>query len=183
MKCPNCSAAMRSVEMEAVPVHRCDSCGGTWCDADELRLLKDKESRGDYRWIDVDLWKDAEKLRAGQQRGLACPKDGKTLITVSYDNAPAAVDICATCRGAWLDKGDFDRIVAFLDHEVNAATVSDYLDDIKDELVEVITGPEHAFSELRDLSKVLYLLQLRFGAEHGRLADAFRRLARGIPGA
>jgi Zn-finger nucleic acid-binding protein len=154
-----------------------------WCDKDELRLLKDREDRGDFRWIDVDLWKDADKLRAADQSGHRCPKDGSTMISVRYGDSDVSVDICGECQGVWLDKDGYERIVAHLEHVVDSQTVGDYVDDLKDELVEVFKpGGEGPVSEIRDLGKVLHLLELRFFVQHEKLGKAVERIGRSIPG-
>lgn len=183
MKCPSCGATTSPTELKSIRVDRCPSCGGVWCDRDQLRLLKDREAHGDYRWIDVDLWKDASKLRSGRQRGLRCPGDEQAMTTVHYGESDVSVDICGACQGVWLDGTDYERIVAYLNERVNAETVTDYLDDVREEFVEVFTGPEGPLSELKDLVKVLYLLQLRFAIEHLNLSSILARIGRGIPGA
>jgi Zn-finger nucleic acid-binding protein len=183
MKCPNCQASLEPASELPVRVDRCPNCGGMWCDKEELRLLKDKEDDGDFRWIDVDLWKDAEKLRAGEQSGLACPADGSALTSVHYGDSGVSVDICAQCEGVWLGKGAYDAIIAYLEHIVDSSTTGDYVDDLKDEFVDVFKpGGEGPGSELRDLGKVLHLLELRFRVEHQNLGGILERISRGIPG-
>jgi Zn-finger nucleic acid-binding protein len=154
-----------------------------WCDSDEMRLLKDKEDGGDYRWIDVDLWKRADDMRAAEQSGQRCPKEGSVMTTVRYGDSDVTVDICPSCKGVWLDKGAYDRILEYLEHLVDSATVGDYLDDLKDEFVDVFRpGGEGPVAEIGDLGKVLHLLELRFRVEHRNLGDILERIGRSIPG-
>ena len=183
MKCPKCATTISRVEIKSIKVDRCDKCGGTWYDADELRLLKDKESRGDYRWIDLDLWKDKEKFLAGRQRRLSCPKDGQRMTTIRYGDFPIRVDICTKCRGIWLDEGEYKKILKYLEQQVNTETIQDYLQDLREEFLEIFTGPEGPISELADFTKVLYLLELRFRVEHPRIATSLQQAGRSIPGA
>ena len=86
------------------------------------------------------------------------------------------MDICDACRGIWLDQQEYEAIIAYLEKMVVTESVGDYLQDVRDELVELFTGREDPLSELRGLGKVLYLLQLRFGIEHPALAALLRRL-------
>jgi len=153
----------------AIQVYRCSSCGGTWCPRDRLRLLKDRESHGDYRWIDVDLWKEAQHFRLESEPRYRCPLDGTALTTVRYGEGNVAVDVCSRCRGIWLDKGEYDAILAWLEEKVDSASVEDYLDDVREELVGVFTGPEGPVEEIKNFGKVLYLLELRFMLEHPRI--------------
>jgi Zn-finger nucleic acid-binding protein len=183
MNCPNCSATLEPAPDLPVRVERCLNCGGIWCDKDELRLLKDKEDGGDFRWIDVDLWKDADKLRAADQSGHRCPKDGSTVISVRYGESNVTVDICGNCRGVWLDRGAYDRILEYLERRVDSATLGDYVDDLKDEFVDVFRpGGEGPVAEIGDIGKVLHLLELRFRVEHRNLGDILERIGRSIPG-
>jgi Zn-finger nucleic acid-binding protein len=153
-----------------------------WCDADELRVLKDREDGGDYRWIDVDLWKDADRLRAAEQSDFRCPKDGAAMTSVRYADSDVTVDICGRCKGVWLNKDAYDRILSYLEHRVDSQTAGDYVADLKDEFVEVFGGGEGPVSELRDMGKVLHLLELRFRVEHRNLSDILERISRSIPG-
>jgi|SRR5581483_6502197 len=176
MDCPKGHGRLKSATVESLRVNRCPACEGTWYDLDELRLLKDKEAHGNYNWIDFDLWKDAEKFRADRQRGYRCPRDGQPLTTVYYGESTITVDICQACEGIWLDKDEYEEIVAYLEHMVNTQSIGDYLNDVREEFVELFTGTEGGIGELRDLDKVLYLLELRFVVEHPRIATLLRKL-------
>ncbi len=166
MECPKDRHGLRAAALGDIRVDRCRECGGAWYDRDELRLLKDRESHRDYRWIDVDLWRDRRKFGARQATRYSCPRDGTRLTTLRYDEIDISVDICGRCGGIWLDAGEYDRIIQELEKIVDSSTVDDYLKDVREEVLAVIRGPEGPVSELRDLAKVLYLLELRFGIEH-----------------
>ena len=154
-----------------------------WYDAGELRLLKDREAHGDYRWIDFDLWRDRERFRLGKQERLVCPRDKGTLTSVRYGGSRVRADICATCQGVWLDGGEYERILKYLDKRVNEETVGEFLADLRHEFVELFTGREGLRSEIGDIAKVLHLLELRFVVQHARIADTLRTVTRGVPGA
>ena len=171
MDCPRDHGKLTSTEVASLRIDRCAQCGGSWYDLDELRLLKDKESQGDYSWIDIDLWKDRDKFRAARQQRLTCPKAGHPMTTVHYGDSPITVDLCPKCKGVWLDKDEYDEIVSYLEKVVDSSTVGDYIEDLKDEFVEVFKGHESPISELKHLDRVLYLLQLRFKVEHPLLSQ------------
>ncbi len=172
MDCPKCRKRLETVTIGGVRVQRCTRCGGTWYDKNELRVLKDKESRGDYRWIDFDLWKDAGKFRARRQQRYSCPRDQLPMATVHYGGSSIAVDICSQCEGIWLDKGEYEEIVRYLEKTVDSSSVRDYVKDIRDEFVELLEAREAPWSVMKDLGKILYLLQLRFVLNHPKLARA-----------
>ena len=176
MECPKCHKPLESVAIGRVRVERCAQCGGTWYEKDQLRVLKDKESQGDYRWIDFDLWKDRGTFRARRQQRYSCPRDGLPMTTVHYGDASIAVDLCTECKGIWLDKGEYDGIVRYLEKVVDTSSVGDYLEDMRDEFVQLVEAREAPWSVMKDLSKILYLLELRFVVNHpdlARLTSAF----------
>ena len=172
MECPKCHKPLGTVAIGGVRVERCTQCGGTWYDKDQLRVLKDKESRGDYSWIDFDLWKDIGKFRARRQQRYSCPRDGLPMTTVHYGDTSIAVDICSQCRGIWLDKGEYEEIVRYLEKVVDTSSVGDYVNDMREEFVRLLEAREAPWSVLKDLSKILYLLELRFVVNHPGLAGA-----------
>jgi Zn-finger nucleic acid-binding protein len=178
MDCPKGHGQLESMSLGSIRIDRCTQCGGSWYDRGELRLLKDKEARGDYRWIDSDLWKDQDRFRADKQERYVCPSDGRPMITVRYGDSPVLVDICSQCHGVWLDRDEYDLIVAYLQDIVNTQTAGDYLKDVPEEFIEILTGPEGPVSETKDLARVLHLLQLRFVIEHPTLQAFLNSLPR-----
>jgi Zn-finger nucleic acid-binding protein len=176
MRCPIDGSELRTEIFGPVKIDFCGLCEGTWYHVDELRVLKDRASVGDYCWIDVDLWKDPAQFLVSEQRQLPCPACKHELTTLRYGATSVEIDACGKCRGIWLDKDEYDEVIAELEKRVNAETLREYLDDLKEEFLEVFAGPEGTVSELKDLDRVLYLMQLRFAAEHPGLAAVLRAL-------
>ena len=170
MNCPKCDGVQtEEVEVKSVKIDRCPECGGAWYDQDELRQLKERESRGDFRWIDTGLWQDAEKVTVDERSRAKCPKDAASLAIVRYGDPEIAVEVCPVCFGIWLDKGEYDKIIVHLADKVDSETVAEYLADVEGEFVELFKGEHGLKSELADLGKVFYLLRLRFAVEHPAL--------------
>ena len=182
MDCPRCGAQLRRRRLGSVAFRRCSSCAGAWYGADKLRLLKSRAARGDYRWIDIDLWRDRRKFRAGRQERLECPKDGQAMVTVRYGESRIRVDICERCRGIWLDAKEYGKVLSYLEHKVDSETVAGYLSDLRKEFVDALAHPSRAASDLADMAKVFHLLELRFIVQHRNIATALRSGSRGIPG-
>ncbi len=170
MECPKEHTPLKSMAIGSITIDRCAECGGTWFDENEFRILKDKASHGDYCWIDFDLWKHLADFRAAEQQRYNCPRDGHPMTTVNYGTSSIAVDICTECKGLWLDRDKFDAIIDYLDKMVVSKSPGDYLRDVRDEFREIFSGQEGPKSEIKDLSKVLYLLELRFAVEHPGIA-------------
>jgi len=76
----------------------------------------------------------------------------------------------------WLDKGEYARIIKFLDDAVDAESVGDYLRDLRDEFGEIVRG--HPLAGLKGIEKVLYLLELRFFVQHPQLMSGVQSLPR-----
>ena len=176
MECPKCHKPLESVAVGHVQVERCTECAGTWYDKGQLRVLKDKESHGDYSWIDFDLWKDIGKFRARRQQRYSCPRDGLPMTTVHYGDTSIALDICSECRGIWLDKGEYDEIVRYLEKVVDSSSVGDYVNDMREEFVQLLEAREAPWTVMKDVAKILYLLELRFVVDHPGLAGAVSAL-------
>ena len=68
-------------------------------DAARIKALRAK--------LDADRAKSEKS--AGQNK---CPKDGTTLVEREFHNVK--VDSCPTCKGMWLDAGEFD-VLAHVD--------------------------------------------------------------------
>jgi Zn-finger nucleic acid-binding protein len=169
LDCPNCHEPLVTIG-DDVRVSRCPRCEGTWYDKDDLRVLKDRESGGDYQWIDIDLWREIDKFKARRQQRYSCPRDGEPMTTVHYGDSSIAVDVCAKCEGMWLDKEEYGEILRHLERSVDTRDSGDYLKDLRDEVVEVLEGHENPLEAIKDVGKVLYLLELRFIVEHPALA-------------
>jgi Zn-finger nucleic acid-binding protein len=178
MECPKCHESLETVEIGHVRVQRCPRCAGTWYDKGELRVLKDKESQGAYSWIDFELWKDIGKFRARRQQRYSCPRDGGPMTTVHYGESSVAVDICPACKGMWLDKEEYGEIVRYLESVVDSSSTEDYFEDIREELVGLLKAREGPLKAMKDVGKILYLLELRFVVEHPRLASILPGLPR-----
>jgi Zn-finger nucleic acid-binding protein len=94
------------------------------------------------------------------------------MTTVHYGDSSIAADICSKCRGIWLDKGEYDEIVRYLEKVVDSSSVGDYVNDMRDEFVRLLEAREAPWHVMRDLSKILYLLELRFVVNHPKLTAA-----------
>jgi Zn-finger nucleic acid-binding protein len=139
-------------------------CKGVWFESDELRQAKDA-SEPDTVWLDFDIWKDNDKLRSSD-KGFSCPQCQAELKAVVYGDSEIEVDCCPGCKGTWLDKGEFLKIMEALTYEVDTKSFTAYVSETIKQGTEIIAGPETFISEWKDFSKVFYLLSLRLYIEH-----------------
>jgi len=175
MNCPNCEKELlKEIVFNNTAVDYCPKCLGLWFDEDELRQAKDEKDKG-LNWLDIDLWEDEKKFCLGQGRKV-CPKDAVPLYEVGYGNSGIRVDICEQCRGIWLDRGEFKKIIAYLKNKGNLETLNNYFANFVAEGIEVFTGPETLKEEFADFVSLLKVLNYKFLVQHPYLASAIMSL-------
>ena len=175
-KCPACGVSMRETSVGPVQVDECPQCRGLWFQDDELRLAKDATDP-DLRWLDVDLWKHAERFSVDPHH-LVCPDCAGLLVAVRYGDTDVNIHCCPTSRGIWLDRSEFAKLIDALEAEVVTLSEADYIKASLRQAKDVVTGPESFISEWRDLKSVLHLLHHRFFVEHQGLANFLRNVPR-----
>ena len=104
MKCPKCETEdLKSTTIRGIEVDQCCECKGVWFDEDELTKLIDDQSA-------------AGRALKGSESGLdrksgKCPQDSTPLLRVySKRNRSVVIDLCSSCKGVWLDGGEFQRL-------------------------------------------------------------------------
>lgn len=170
MKCSTCDVDLEVNLAGPVQCDECPKCGGTWFEEDELRLAKDAFDV-DLNWMDFELWTEWDSLDL-KPKDLACPKCGEGLVSVLYGNTDVEVDCCPSCRGLWLESGNFAAIVDALEAELLDKPFDQYVKASLQEAKEIIVGPETLRSEWKDFKTVLRLMQYRLLSENPRLSRA-----------
>ena len=140
MKCPNCNHELRKFAINGVDLDQCISCGGIWFNKGELYKAKDKEDEF-LQWLDVDLFSDPKQF-VGSYSTMACPRDNNPLYEISYDNTNIKVDVCKTCQGIWLDKDEYENIIASLKRTLFRDDMIEYLKHLEEQIQEVFTGSD-----------------------------------------
>lgn len=175
MKCPGCDREeFANVHIGGVELDFCAYCLGLWFEEDELRRAKDTATDL-YRWFDGDIWQEVGRFRAGESERI-CPLDGIAMHHLHYGNSPITIDACKQCGGIWLDRGEFQRIVAYTKHEGRREIWDNYYHVLKKEAGELFIGPEGLRSEAEDLLMVIKLFHYRFMARHPQLTQFLQGL-------
>jgi Zn-finger nucleic acid-binding protein len=159
-----------------VEVEECACCKGTWFRDHELGLAKD-EAEPNLVWDDYEPSQHPDAFRVSP-RHLRCPDCGTKLVELDYDRSGVAIDYCTSCRGIWLDAGEFLRIIDALRHELDVREVPDYLRESLKQAKEVLSGPESHLSEWHDFRTVMKLLRYRFLAEHTQFTNFLMKFPR-----
>lgn len=169
-QCPKCKVAMISKNIGPVEIDECSKCKGVWFDKYELRCAKDTTDK-DLNWMDFEVWKHSDQFKA-KPSSLKCPVCKTATHSINYGTTHIKIDYCSTCKGVWLDKGEFRKLINALEQQLLTQPFSQYVRDAIEEAKEIITGPESLISEWKDFSTVLRLMQYRLFVENPKLLDA-----------
>jgi len=88
------------------------------------------------------------------------------MTSLTYMDSKIVIDKCNTCKGVWLDKNGFDKIIKYLEKKVISESSSEYAKDTLKEFQEIFNGPESKVSELKDFLAVINLFQMRLAVEN-----------------
>ncbi len=177
MKCPSCeNQEIQSCQIGPVKIDSCEKCGGLWFDTDELRKVKDIKI-SDANWFDIDLWKDESKFSSVVAEK-TCPKCEKALYRIKYDNSDIEIDICKDCKGIWLDKGEFEKVLKYIKDTSYSEIVHNYTKNLVQEIKEVFTGPENFKSEVADVLMLVDFFKYKFLTQHEKLSRVLINLPR-----
>lgn len=162
--CPRCKTALQQHQYKGVQVDECRTCHGIFFDRGELERARDNTDQ-DLRWLDFVLFsiKDLQQLEQDQ---IDCPKCGFTMEALQYAGSSVIVSRCPDCQGVWLDHGEFQKIIAYLEKIVANQTADSLSDDVRQQIVDVLVGPKGEVEEVKDLLAVTRLFEERWVAEH-----------------
>ncbi len=180
MRCPEDKSELHPTDYKGVSIEECPKCLGRWFDRDELREAKDRTD-DDLRWLDFDPFAEEADRFAVPSKGKRCPKDSTGMEALTYERSGVVIDRCPRCRGLWLNHGEFEKIVQYLERIVSSETSPELARDALKQLIKIPVGPEGAISEVRDFFAILKLLEQRLAVEHPRTAKAADRLYRLSP--
>ena len=180
MKCPDCKSELQPYDCKGIIINECIKCKGKWFDRDELRRAKDRAD-DDLRWLDFDPFgEDAEQLSVASE-GKVCPKCLKNMLSLKYVDSKVIIDKCTSCKGIWLDPGEFAKIIRYLENKVCTETATEYVKDTFKQFIKVFTDQKGMISEVKDFLVVLHLLELRIAVEHPNLAKASKQIYKSTP--
>ena len=165
MNCPTCQdKKLEEIVFFNTGVDYCPKCLGLWFEQDELRQAKDEKDK-DLNWLDVDLWDKKDEFKVSPSEKV-CPKDKTTLYEVRYGDSDIVVDVCNSCKGIWLDRGEFKKVIEYMKKKGAHEILDNYYKNIIKEAVEVFKGPETFREELKDFLTLIKLFNYKFATQH-----------------
>lgn len=113
-KCPRCAIAMTESLYGELAVEECFSCGGMWFDERELQGFVARYRARKEAVEGVPLDSRLQRFSpAGPVVYLPCPRCGRLMSRFNFGRISGViVDKCVD--GMWLDAGEVEKIVAFI---------------------------------------------------------------------
>ncbi len=176
MNCPVCKIKLEKAILNNVEIDYCPNCLGMWFEEEELRWAKDDKDEN-LKWLDTDLWEKEHKFHVSSGQKL-CPVDRLPLYEVVYGESKINVDLCNICYGVWLDRGEFKKIIAYLEETANRELLHNFAKYAVKEFLEIFAGPESLRDEIEDFVVLLKLFAHKFFAQHSLLAQLISEVPR-----
>lgn len=176
MFCPHHKTQLEKAIFSNVEIDFCPICLGMFFEQEELRIAKDEKDK-DLQWLDIELWKDKSKFKISKGN-LLCPACQLPLYTVNYGEAAIKVEVCTVCQGIWLDKGEFKKIIDYLQEKAQYEILENYFKNFAKEIAEIFVGPETFKEEILDVITILKLLNYKFATQFPTLTKIISSLPR-----
>lgn len=107
LPCPSChNRRLQRIARNGIQVDVCPRCAGVWLDHYELDLISKRYDPSMLRDATF-LNKYAEESTQGHKQCPVCKVD-MPLYKITKP-IPIEIDVCETCSGIWLDKGELDQ--------------------------------------------------------------------------
>jgi len=139
-KCPRCHNELREIDYEGVIIDRCNTCGGQWCDNDELyqiiKLREKKFATSDFK--DIPGKKEDAKFSIPSELVdcLNCPICNHLMERINYSyTSGVIIDRCRKNHGIWLDKDEIEKIQVFV--ERSEGKEDEYLKEFASKFIEI----------------------------------------------
>jgi Zn-finger nucleic acid-binding protein len=116
LDCPRCSASLQALRLGATTVRECAACGGLWVDPASIQKLCDarEEHAGVVSVLEARV--PTNTAMPDTVRYIPCPQCKKLMNRVNFAHTSGVImDVCKA-DGVWLDRGELQRVVGFVEH-------------------------------------------------------------------
>lgn len=102
MKCPRCVVPLEWKSGTVGGLNSCPKCQGLWLNNVALKEAMRKD--------EAELVNDFSELPGAVDSILLCPSDAARMRIIAC--AGVELDTCPECKGLWLDKGEWEKLVS-----------------------------------------------------------------------
>ena len=105
--CPRDNFALSKKDVDGASLFQCVRCHGVWIQKESILSLNEEKQipiLGNY------LEQEGQLPEHFKQGALLCPSDGAKMLFTELNDIE--VDLCPTCHGVWLDKGEMESLPA-----------------------------------------------------------------------
>jgi len=179
LNCPSCNSKLNLYKIFGIKFEGCPECQGLFLDNNELRLLKDKTEEllwHNLRWMDDEV-ESVDKTTFIPSK-IKCPKCTDRMVSTIFGSSKIIIDYCKSCRGLWLDKGEYQGIIAQLSEKLVELKSEEMKQKVKEEIKEIWSGPESKISEILDAYVAMKALAIINILEKPELAEKLLSLPR-----
>jgi len=168
--CPACGKNLNEYTIFSMRFEGCPACKGIWLIKDELRGLKNKVEHGSLRWLNDEIENVDKTSVISTNRACVKCKNVK-MVSVLFGKSSIVIDWCPQCHGTWLDKNEFDSVIAYLKNERYSMRSKEIEKKAVDEVKLLWSGgPESRYEELMDVGATVSALISTTIFEHPVLA-------------
>jgi Zn-finger nucleic acid-binding protein len=133
MNCPRCGESLQALRLGAMPAHECAACGGVWLDPGTFqKLCDDRDEHAGVASV-LEGRMPTKPVTPDAVKYLFCPQCKKLMNRVNFAHTSGVItDVCKE-HGVWLDRGELQRVMAFVEHGGLAAMRQHQIDQLDDE--------------------------------------------------
>ena len=175
MNCPVCLKELNKRKLDNFDIAMCDSCKGMWIDSFTFEEIQHLESPFS-ELLKVKMW-DKIKEHKVMPSTKSCPKCTQRLFQSEYSDSGVNIDICTSCRGIWFSRGDLEKVISYIDKEINQETISDLFNELGEGAKDFLIGREPVDKEIKHIGLVLKLMEYRLFSKFPLL----QKLANSLP--
>jgi Zn-finger nucleic acid-binding protein len=116
MDCPRCRESLQGLRLGAMSVHECAACGGLWVDpATFQKLCDDRDEHAGVVSV-LEGRVPTKPVTPDTVKYLSCPQCKKLMNRVNFAHTSGVITDTCKDHGVWLDRGELQRVVAFVEH-------------------------------------------------------------------
>lgn len=115
LHCPRCPTSLQGLKLGSTVVSECSTCGGIWLVPDTLQRLVTAKEEGTAVVNALSTRIPTGVVSPSVVTYIPCPRCRKLMNRTNFGHASGIVlDVCKT-DGLWLDRGELQAVLAFVE--------------------------------------------------------------------